>query len=395
MRFFRLIAAVSVILTILVSPGAGSGKAGFEFLRIGLGARPLGMGEAFVGVADDIDSITWNPAGLVQINEAQQTFMHTLWLDGISIDYIAYAERLGPRSALGAGIEYLTSGDIDRRNKYGNLVGTYYAYDLMGAVSYAHKIGKNISLGTTLKYVSEKIEMESATGIAVDFGGLYKFSKMQIGLSVQNLGQEVRFRTSPFPMPLVLKAGISYKPISTLVLAVDVDSPIIEPISYRVGCEYQAFRVKNTRLFLRGGFKTNVISYLDSLAGLSLGTGLRCNEWQVDYALVPYGQFGETHRISLTRKFGGTTKNRNSFANTDNPVVDTIIPVDIHELPDARKAEEIYRDSLRWYKEKVIEYNLTREEEISLIKKLIAKFEPMGVDVGAFKKVLKAFENAK
>src|SRR4029077_8125627 len=40
------------------------GTSGAQFLKIGPGARPVGMGEAFTGVPDDIHAIYWNPAGL-------------------------------------------------------------------------------------------------------------------------------------------------------------------------------------------------------------------------------------------------------------------------------------------------------------------------------------------
>lgn len=43
-----------------------------------VGARPLAMGGAFIGVADDINAVYWNPAGLVQLEQAEITWTRTL-----------------------------------------------------------------------------------------------------------------------------------------------------------------------------------------------------------------------------------------------------------------------------------------------------------------------------
>ena len=40
------------------------GTAGFQFLKLGVGARPVAMGSAYTAVADDANALFWNPAGL-------------------------------------------------------------------------------------------------------------------------------------------------------------------------------------------------------------------------------------------------------------------------------------------------------------------------------------------
>ena len=49
--------------------GQKTGTASLEFLKIGNGARAVGMAETFVAVSDDISSLFWNPAGLVSFKE--------------------------------------------------------------------------------------------------------------------------------------------------------------------------------------------------------------------------------------------------------------------------------------------------------------------------------------
>ncbi|MEW6609072.1 MAG: hypothetical protein AB1414_16785 [bacterium] len=55
---------------------AKAGKTSYSFLKIGIGARALGLGSAFVGLADDPTAIYWNPAGLSQIKQRKLLFSH-------------------------------------------------------------------------------------------------------------------------------------------------------------------------------------------------------------------------------------------------------------------------------------------------------------------------------
>jgi len=46
------------------------------FDRIGIGARPKGMGDAFTAISDDGNSIYWNPAGIARIEKSELSVMH-------------------------------------------------------------------------------------------------------------------------------------------------------------------------------------------------------------------------------------------------------------------------------------------------------------------------------
>ena len=63
--------------------GGGQGTSAFQFLQLGVGARPSAMGETFAGVADDVNSIYWNPAGLAGLERREATLSHAQWLEGI------------------------------------------------------------------------------------------------------------------------------------------------------------------------------------------------------------------------------------------------------------------------------------------------------------------------
>ena len=51
-----------------------------------LGVRALGMGGAFVAVADDATAAYWNPAGLVHLRERWETYAEMLLREEIAVD---------------------------------------------------------------------------------------------------------------------------------------------------------------------------------------------------------------------------------------------------------------------------------------------------------------------
>ncbi len=60
MRCLVVVLLVGVSLAGWLGPSA----TGFTFMKVGVGARPVAMGQAFTGVADDANALFYNPAGL-------------------------------------------------------------------------------------------------------------------------------------------------------------------------------------------------------------------------------------------------------------------------------------------------------------------------------------------
>ena len=62
-----------VTMMTTASTAGGVGTTGAQFLKIGTGARPVAMGYAFSAVADDLNALYWNPAGLALQMDRQMT----------------------------------------------------------------------------------------------------------------------------------------------------------------------------------------------------------------------------------------------------------------------------------------------------------------------------------
>ncbi|MFH1353330.1 MAG: PorV/PorQ family protein [bacterium] len=277
---------------------AGNGTSGAQFLKIGVGARAVAMGEAYAGMEGDINSIYWNPAGLSGIDNPQTSFSHTAWFQNIKRENLTsgYPTASG---FMALGINYLTAGGIDKYDNAGDSTGESYApADMLMTFAYSKKM-KKVSIGSNLKYISSNIDGEIATAIGADFGGIYRKNKLNIGLAVQNLGTKMKFVKDEFSLPLNIKLGGAYKFGRSFIAALDFNFPNDNDSRVNTGVEYSKKYGENLVVALRTGYKTNTEG-LDASDGLSAGFGLRYGECLMDYAWVPYGDLGVSHRISFT-----------------------------------------------------------------------------------------------
>jgi len=292
----------------------GPGTTGIPFLKIAPGARAVGMGEAFVALADDATALYWNPGALTQIEGVQIAYMHNFWFQNISYDYIGYVQgfRNSEGERFGISIAMLNIGEIQRtlEDASGNYAGTgntFNSYDLAVALSYAWKMRENIGIGTSLKFIRSTIDDVDGYTVSADLGFLWVLtSKLSIGVNAQNSILPIAIRyyrgntavSASHSLPMNIKAGAAYKFNNKLTLGLDVNVPIDNRLNVHIGAEYwyENFAV-------RAGYKTDFIQDIDILSGLSVGMGFKWKNYQVDYAFVPYGDLGSTHRVSLLAKF--------------------------------------------------------------------------------------------
>jgi hypothetical protein len=104
-RAVRARAFLVPLLLLVAGPrlaGAAPGGTGFAFLKLGVGARAMGMGSAYVALADDPTASYWNPAGLASVQGTQVTVMHNEWIVDFRQGYAAVGTRLGPAESASA-----------------------------------------------------------------------------------------------------------------------------------------------------------------------------------------------------------------------------------------------------------------------------------------------------
>ncbi len=308
----RIVIRLAVIsITMLMfhcSSYASVGKTALDFLNIGVGARPVAMGEAFVAHADDANAVFWNPAGLGQLKRNEVTFMHNIWLQDITYNYLAYAHTL-KYGTLGVSFYHLRYGEIQGYDVTGSVAEKLSPYDLTGAVSFGTKIinrkNRYLFIGTSVKYIYEYLDSSEADTYAVDMGCIYKMLDIPVSLGVtaQNIGAKIKFEESSEELPLNVKAGTGLRLFGdNIKLAFDYTFAANEEDYFSTGGEYRFLNF----LFVRLGFRSN--QSLDN--GLRYGMGVSGRSLSLDYSYVPYSDLGDTHRFSCSLRFGSKYGNK-------------------------------------------------------------------------------------
>ena len=305
----RLLLIITLILASMPATAQNTdihenaGTRAMTFLKIGIGAKAMGMGESHVAATDDLYASYWNPAGLARIQKPQLALMHNEWFAGINHQFIGFALPVGDIGTVGASANYLSFGELQGRDRDGNETTIFRPYDLALIVSYANAVTSNLAFGANAKFLREQIADESGTGIAFDFGGLYTFPELPLalGFNAQHVGPRVRFVEEAFGLPFTFRFGAAYQPWSdAFMLTADVVRPSDNDITTGIGAAYTIADI----LQLRTGYKYKLGGNdLGGTSGLTGGFGLTLRRFQIDYALVPFGVLGLTHRFSLVANF--------------------------------------------------------------------------------------------
>jgi hypothetical protein len=278
-----------------------------SFLDIGVGARGLGMGGAYTALADDANAIYWNPAGLAQLDKREFTASHAELFESTRHDFLAYAHPTS-RGTFAAGLTYLSQGRIDGRDSLGRQTAGYGASDAAVSAGYARKLDF-AEVGAAFKYLRSHIGSAEAQSFAVDFGVRRELDgigpgKLALGAALRNLGPGLKYDRERNDLPLRLSLGAGYKLAGGHAVAAElVNGPRGAGTDASLGGEYQA--VKN--LYMRAGYTTRTAitggSGFDAARGLTLGLGFRNEKWSLDYAVLPSGELGRSHRFSLSTRF--------------------------------------------------------------------------------------------
>jgi hypothetical protein len=299
MKFKFYIIILSLILTnYTFAQNDGAGNTGLAFLKLGVGARSIAMGEAFSSLSDDATSVIYNPARIVFGLSNSVTLMHNASAQDLSNDFIAAKVVFGK---FGIGFGILKSGvdNIEVRLAPGAALDKFNSENLSMNLSLGYKINDFVSIGLTSKLLYEKIYIDEASGTGFDFGCNYNKDNSSFAFVISNIGSMNALRNSSTKLPTSFRFGGSYSfPLKNfnIVLCLDgfkvLDGGLFHLLT---GGEvsYKDF------IFLRAGYQTNYEN-----KAFSTGLGLKYKSLSFDYAFIPYyDSFGTGNIFSLGLTF--------------------------------------------------------------------------------------------
>ncbi|MBO6576360.1 MAG: PorV/PorQ family protein [Rhodothermales bacterium] len=350
----RLRLTFLAVLIFAAHPALGQrvAKYGADFLAGGVGARSLGMGGAHVALADDVNAVYWNAAGLMGLEFPQVAYMHAERFSGsVSFDYAAGAMPLTDRSTVALAI--FRSGVNDIKNTLdawdpardqprpdpGDFITTFSAADYAVFVGYGRTLRDRLDIGLTAKLIRRSIgDFASAWGYSFDASAKWTGPSWQFGVNLQDLttmlqswsvnsdnlqqletvfGDEMPEGGSELVLP-VARFGVAHTAPAasgTLTFAADLDLAFdgqdanaidVAGVSLhpRLGAEYAYEGVA----FLRAG-----LARIRQVQGEGLdmsptvGAGFAFRGIAVDYGFGDFAgltsALGFSHRVSLSYRF--------------------------------------------------------------------------------------------
>jgi len=269
-----------------------------------MGARPLALGGAFVGLANDGNALFYNAAGLA-------------WAQGLSV-LSSYEARLGTASYgnlsaslpyFGFGVHYFDFGDVPETDEFGNILGTfgYRNYALIAAAGIKAAdlpflaripLTENIGLGLKAKLLKvSTLDPGSGTGFAIDLPFLFHsespsprfpiITSYGVGVVIENLiGLPIKYESGHqenWPRKLIL--GTSLEFLDQIILAADLTSEK----NFHLGLEWTPIPAVSFRTGLKN----------EGVWIWSLGMGARFRNFVFDLAVVPHPYLNSQIRGSL------------------------------------------------------------------------------------------------
>ena len=200
-----------ILLIVLLFPTVAAAT----FNNIGVGARPLGLGGAFVALADDSNAADYNAAGLGYIGEIHLGATHAQRFSGlITYNVLNGVIPLGRIGSIGAGF-----GDLAEDSD------VYHEQTLR--LSYGNALFKQFAVGANLKLFQTSFDetnefvvenpyfaKTSSSAVSFDFGVIAKpVQSLSLGASVENLlpADMSISETQTDSVPLNIRAGLAYR----------------------------------------------------------------------------------------------------------------------------------------------------------------------------------------
>lgn len=277
-----------------VAPGS-SGTSCLPFLKLGQGPRSAALGESYTSLAEDASAIYWNPAGLARISGYQFAASHQQWFTGITDEVGHAAIPLGP-GALGIGLVYSGDRGFEGWTEENEPSGTFSTWSTALSAGYGMTVLDKYQVGATVKGLMEDLGAARGTGAAVDLGFMgHPLTGLGVGFAARQLGA-VSYGAGAEKLPTEFAVGANYK-MAGFTGTIDVAVPLADDPNVRVGIEYSPIK----EAALRIGYRTGPadLGGLGFASGLTGGLGVTVGNFGLDYAFVPYGKLGLTHRVGF------------------------------------------------------------------------------------------------
>jgi len=328
------------LLVLVLAMAASPLRAAFDKAGVlGIGARPLGMGDSYVAIADDSSAMYWNPAGMVQVPRMDLSGFAGSLLNGKEYNMaIGFVMPFYEQTAIGVSVVSLYHNTGDSSTE---------AFENNYKLSFATPLNveKTVSVGVNLKFLQFSSNAQAsyqdpqgntqtinatASAMGMDLGFLYQIllpsygKKVSFGFYAEDLDTVLTWESgSQERVPLYLDFGAAYWVEENLVFSVGaanlddpnisgqpLDNPLydaqgdtinsLEPSEWRPHLGVEGWFFDNHL-----GLRTGYTSFATTAGRFTAGVSYRASDWGVDYAYIGHAEnLGDSHRLSADYQFG-------------------------------------------------------------------------------------------
>ncbi|KAA3631514.1 MAG: hypothetical protein DWP97_13010 [Calditrichaeota bacterium] len=212
-KLFYILIAAALLLPLLVQAEEGDGGYAGAFLQVPIGARPTGMGGAYLSISNDGAGMFFNPAGLSSLqNKVFASSYRAMTLDR-TLSYTGILLPTQGQSALGFGWLFAGSGSVEGRDTDAELTGTDFSQNNHKfTILFTKRFEKLFSLGFVGSYMHSSFAEMSSYSVSFDLGALFYLSQLfnrerrdmmsiqdiQAGIVLRNLGANYRWNNEEY-----------------------------------------------------------------------------------------------------------------------------------------------------------------------------------------------------
>ena len=286
---------------------------------IGAGVRPVSLGEAFTGLADDEYALFYNPAGLATLTGGRASLLYQSHFGAST-----YLSAFGSFGSFGGGLIFFDFGQVpcltaqnqpckDAQGKtiesfgYSSFALTAGWGAMMRSLPFVGTlVPEGLALGVRIKFVSitsfdpVKFQTLGISGFALDpsflwdLGSVGPLSRVRVGLVLENLLGLAFGAANGENLPIGVRLGVSTRALDLVTVSTDFSLND----GFHLGAEYSLTRLGPLdRLSIRAGLLTR------TGLGLSVGLGVLFANIQIDYAFLFHPDFEGSHWLSAAFRF--------------------------------------------------------------------------------------------
>ncbi|MCX8103684.1 MAG: hypothetical protein N3E42_04515 [Candidatus Bipolaricaulota bacterium] len=306
-------------LAVMICALSGQARPLVTVFDIGAGVRPVGLGEAFAGLADDEYALFYNPAGLATLSGGRASILYQSHFGAST-----YLSAFGSFGNFGGGLIFFDFGQVpcltaqnrpceDSEGKtissfgYSSFALTAGWGTMMRSLPFVGSFfPERLALGLRIKFVSitsfdpVQFQVLTITGIALDPSFLWELGAfgpvkgVRVGLVLEHLLGLAFGASEGENFPIGARVGVSARVLDVVTLSTDFS--LYD--GFHLGAEYTLTKLGPLdKLSIRAGLLTR------TGLGLSVGLGIVFRVLQIDYAFLFHPDFAGSHWLSAAFRF--------------------------------------------------------------------------------------------